>query len=99
MSRVPDVSRRSFFNRTVSGTAVAAGTLTQAKAVFAQSVKGLTSAAKQPRPGGETDDGYWAKVRSQFVLEDGFAYLNTGTLGPTPRPVLNALNEYWRLMA
>ena len=99
MSRVPDVSRRSFFNRTVSGTAVAAGTLTQAKAVFAQSVKELTPAAKQSRPGGETDDGYWAKVRSQFVLEDGFAYLNTGTLGPTPRPVLNALNEYWRLMA
>jgi selenocysteine lyase/cysteine desulfurase len=33
------------------------------------------------------------------MMEDGFAYLNTGTLGPTPRPVYNALTEYWRLMA
>ena len=33
------------------------------------------------------------------MLEDGFAYLNTGTLGPTPKPVVSAMNEYWRLMA
>ena len=99
MSRVPDVSRRSFFGRAIGGPALAATTLSQVKAAFAQSVSGLAPGAKPPRPGADTDDGYWAKVRKQFVLEDGFAYLNTGTLGPTPKPVLDAINEYWRLMA
>jgi isopenicillin-N epimerase len=32
------------------------------------------------------------------MMEEGFAYLNTGTLGPTPRPVFETMTEYWRLM-
>jgi len=95
---MPAVSRRSFFNGVLSGSALAAGTLTEVKTAFAQSVQKLTEPHKS-HSGWETDDGYWAKVRSQFMLEEGFAYLNTGTLGPTPRPVVTAMNEYWRLMA
>src|SRR5258708_29261073 len=95
---MPAVSRRSFFNGVVTGSALAAGTLTEVKTAFAQSVQKLTEPHKS-HSGWETDDGYWAKVRSQFMLEEGFAYLNTGTLGPTPRPVVTAMNEYWRLMA
>ena len=66
---------------------------------FARTIEplGIASAA-QPADWRE-DGGYWAKVRKQFMLEDGFAYLNTGTLGPTPRPVYDAMVEYWRLMA
>jgi len=94
---MPPVSRRSFVNRVVTGSALAAGTLTEVKSAFAQSVQKLGEPHKSH--GWETDDGYWAKVRNQFMLEDGFAYLNTGTLGPTPRPVVTAMNEYWRLMA
>ena len=33
------------------------------------------------------------------MLEKDFAYMNNGTLGPTPRPVYEAMIEYWRLMA
>ena len=33
------------------------------------------------------------------MLQDGFGYLNTGTLGPTPKAVYDALVSYWRLMA
>ena len=95
---MPEISRRSFFNGVLSGSALAAGTLTEVKSAFAQSVQKLTEPHK-PHSGWETDDGYWAKVRNQFMLEEGFAYLNTGTLGPTPRPVVTAMNEYWRLMA
>ena len=93
----PAVSRRRFFNGILSGSALAAGTLTEVKTAFAQSVQKLGESHKAH--GWETDDGYWAKVRNQFMLEEGFAYLNTGTLGPTPRPVVTAMNEYWRLMA
>jgi selenocysteine lyase/cysteine desulfurase len=59
----------------------------------------LSPDSKHGSTAGDADGGYWEKVRSQFLLEDGFAYLNTGTLGPTPKPVVNAMNEYWRLMA
>jgi hypothetical protein len=51
------------------------------------------------KPGYETDDGYWAKTRKQFMQEDGFAYLNTGTLGPTPEVVVDWLEKYWRPIA
>jgi selenocysteine lyase/cysteine desulfurase len=78
-------------------SALTASTLTEVKVAFAQSVQKLSE--HKPRNGWDSDDGYWAKVREQFMLEPGFAYLNTGTLGPTPRPVVTAMNEYWRLMA
>ena len=92
------VSRRSFFNGVLKGSALA-GTLTEVKSAFAQSIHKLNGESGKNHGGWETDDGYWEKVRKQFMLEEGFAYLNTGTLGPTPRVVVTAMNEYWRLMA
>jgi selenocysteine lyase/cysteine desulfurase len=59
----------------------------------------LAGDAAGMRGGLETDGGYWEKVRKQFMLEEGFAYLNTGTLGPTPTVVVKALDQYCRLMA
>ena len=94
---MPAVSRRSFFNGMFGASALTATTLTEVKMAFAQSVQ--TLGEHKPRNGWDSDDGYWAKVRDQFMLEPGFAYFNTGTLGPTPRPVVTAMNEYWRLMA
>ena len=99
MNSPSEVSRRSFFNGIIGGSAALATTLTQVKTAFAQQVQTLAPGAKHAHGGWEADEGYWAKVRKQFMMEENFAYLNTGTLGPTPRPVLNALNEYWRLMA
>ncbi|HUQ90285.1 MAG TPA: aminotransferase class V-fold PLP-dependent enzyme [Bryobacteraceae bacterium] len=92
-----DSSRRGFLRGFSGGSSVAAAaSLLQAKAAFAQSVKDL---GKSYQEDWREDGGYWAKVRKQFLMEDGFAYLNTGTLGPTPAPVLKAMNEYWRLLA
>jgi len=98
MSSQTERSRRSFFRDIARGSAIAC-TLTEAKAVFAQSIQKLAGDASGTRGGLETDGGYWEKVRQQFMLEEGFAYLNTGTLGPTPRVVVKALDDYWRLMA
>lgn len=53
----------------------------------------------EPSENWRFDGGYWARVREQFVMPEGFAYMNTGRLGSTPKPVLDALMHYWRLMA
>ena len=95
MSNNSDVSRRSFLGNATGGSAALAMTLTATKKAFADSIEDLGG----PAEGWREDGGYWAKVRDQFMLEKGFAYLNTGTLGPTPTPVFKAMTEYWRLMA
>jgi len=38
----------------------------------------------------------WQVVRDQFLLEPGYAYLNTGGLGPSPRQVIAAVDQAWR---
>jgi selenocysteine lyase/cysteine desulfurase len=70
-------------------------TLEGVKASFAQSVQELSGTSKAWR----VDEGYWEKIREQFLLEEGLAYLNTGTVGPTPGPVYKAMVHYWQMMA
>lgn len=95
MNDQPNVSRRNFLSNAVGSSAAVALTLAEVKKAFADSVQDLGG----PAEGWRDDGGYWAKVRDKFMLEKGFAYLNTGTLGPTPAPVFQAMTEYWRLMA
>ncbi len=38
-------------------------------------------------PPASPDEDYWWKVRSQFNVVDGMAFMNNGTLGPSPRIV------------
>ena len=33
---------------------------------------------------------------SDFLFDDGLVYLQTGSLGPTPRPVVDRVIEIWR---
>jgi selenocysteine lyase/cysteine desulfurase len=98
MMTAKDSSRRTLLKRLGLGAA-AATTLTEVKQAFAQSVHSMATPLGGSSQPSHRDGGYWEKVRKQFMLEDGFAYLNTGTLGPTPRPVFEAMVEYWRLMA
>jgi selenocysteine lyase/cysteine desulfurase len=86
-----EYSRRNFALRTGAVfTSFAA-----AKAAFAQTVRQFAPTT----PAWQVDEGYWAKVRGKFLLEKGLAYLNNGTVGPTPTPVYESLLNYWRLMA
>src|SRR5689334_6777173 len=40
-------------------------------------------------------ESYWRKVREeQFLLPGWRAFLNNGSLGVAPRPVLNAVSDY-----
>lgn len=39
-------------------------------------------------PTASNDGGFWRQVRAQYAIADDPVYLNTGGLGPSPRPVL-----------
>lgn len=88
-------SRRNFLGRLAGGSTVAVVGLSEIRAAFARTLQSVSSFWMDTLD----DSTYWERIRSHFILDDGFAYLNTGTLGPTPRPVVRAMNEYWRLMA
>jgi isopenicillin-N epimerase len=45
-------------------------------------------------PAGVPDEAYWRKLRQEFSLADGFAFLNNGTCGPTPRKVVETHQRY-----
>ena len=85
--------RRGFLKQCVAGAAV----VTAGPAAYAQSGRGsdATSFAEAWRSAPDGDER-WQVVRDQFLLEPGYAYLNTGGLGPSPRPVISALDEAWR---
>lgn len=40
----------------------------------------------------ETADAFWQAVRAQYAVDPRLTYLNTGGLGPSPRPVLDILD-------
>lgn len=39
------------------------------------------------------DEDYWKMVRQQFPLTKDFTYLNNGTMGPSPYPVIEAVKK------
>ena len=88
--------RRGFLKELVTGAgAVAMGTTACASgglpATAAPSFDEAWAAAR-------TDEARWQAIRDQFLLEPGYAYLNTGGLGPSPRPVIAAVDAAWRAL-
>jgi isopenicillin-N epimerase len=60
----------------------------------------LDALARDLASGGAADDEpYWSFVRGQFLLPPDRIYLNNGTLGPSPRVVVDAVAEHARRVA
>lgn len=86
-------TRRGFLGRAAAGLAGLVGAAAAAPA-------GLSPQRPAATPG--RDDGeeaFWASVRDQFLIPEDRLYFNVGTLGPQPRPVLEAAVEAMRRTA
>lgn len=82
------MQRRTFVRSLATGLA-AVGASALAPAGAAARFEGLAADLESARD----DAAYWARVRREFLIDPGTVYLNTGTLGATPRPVIEAVSE------
>ena len=76
-------SRRDFLRCCLVGAAV--GPLTHG--CRGRTVDGVRTGEWRPN----VEAPSWDTIREQFLFEEGYAYFNTAGLGPTPRPVINAV--------
>jgi len=78
--------------RFLSSTTGLAAALAMRGPLFAQLEKTPPSL---PDPGlfDRSEDAYWAELRKQFLIPEDEVYLNNGTVGSSPAPVLRAIFE------
>ncbi|MCA1584277.1 MAG: aminotransferase class V-fold PLP-dependent enzyme [Acidobacteria bacterium] len=85
------ISRRGWL-RGIAGSVAAAGAATVAAR---SSLSAMGALAQTPMP----DADFWKQVRSEFLLDKDWTYLNNGTLGPTPKAVYFTLVERYHDLA
>jgi selenocysteine lyase/cysteine desulfurase len=56
-------------------------------------IDSLPSRLPEPRLFDANEDGYWLELRKQFLIPTDETYLNNGTVGSSPAPVLRAIFE------
>ena len=89
------VSRRLFLRAITAGSAgLAAGWPVPAGAART-GIAGIEAAQNDA----ESESDFWTRVRSEFLTSDELAYMNSGSLGPMPRPVYYALVDGYRGLA
>jgi isopenicillin-N epimerase len=81
------IDRRRFLTATTAGLAAA---VTLRPTLLAQLEKAPTS-LPDPASFSGNEDGYWAALRKQFLIPEDEVYLNNGTVGSSPAPVLRAI--------
>lgn len=89
------MNRRNFMRQLTGNVALAAAVAELAGVRAEASMRRVGQAAAATG----SDAEFWAKVRAEFLLDPHVAYMNNGTLGPTPRPVLYALIERYQQLA
>ena len=89
--RAADVDRRGFLTR-VAGTALVVGTASPAVNLLAAFPEPAATPGSVFRPPfAESDAAVFAEARKHFLIPKGVTYCNTGTLGASPREVVDAL--------
>ena len=80
------LDRRQFLTHTAAGLGYA---LTANHPLFAQ-LANMPKALPDPKQFSSAD-AYWAEIRKQFLIPEDEVYLNNGTVGSSPAPVLRAV--------
>jgi isopenicillin-N epimerase len=89
--RAADIDRRGFLTR-VAGTALVVGTASPAVNLLAAFPEAAATPGSVFRPlFAESDAAVFAEARKHFLIPKGVTYCNTGTLGASPREVVDAL--------
>src|ERR1700756_1591380 len=78
-------NRRNFIR---SASAIAAFTISEINSLTAKAE--VSGAGRRIEPDDET---YWNNVRQLFPLNKDWTYLNNGTFGPSPYPVIEAVRN------
>ena len=89
-------SRRNFIKLCgAAGVGGVSGLLLNQETVASDSLDLIKSKASE----GMFDELFWSFVRSQFALQPGVTYMNTGTEGVMPRYVTSRLGNYFKEFA
>ena len=81
------LDRRQFLSHTAAGLGFA---LAAGHPLLAQ-LANMPAKLPDPAQFAGNDDAYWAEIRNQFLIPEDEVYLNNGTVGSSPAPVLRAV--------
>lgn len=88
------LNRRHFLTSSAvaaAGLSLTALTPQQAEAASADLACHLPTALPDPALYHQNEDRYWAELRKLYVIPEDMVYLNNGTVGSSPTPVLQAV--------
>ena len=89
------VSRRRFLGAVAAGSA---GALLAGGAPGGDALASI-AAIEQAQGDALPEKDFWSRVRREFLISDELAYMNSGTLGPMPKPVYYAVVDGYRALA
>ncbi len=81
------LDRRQFLTHTAAGLGFA---LAASHSLLAQ-LSNLPATLPDPKQFSGNQEAYWAELRKQFLIPEDEVYLNNGTVGSSPAPVLRAV--------
>ncbi len=88
------MDRRDLLKYSFSGLAASALMSTGLRSAFVEKLENTGHKLVSDR----NDEDYWRLVKSEFVFEEGLYYFNNASLGPCPKMVVDATNQFRALL-
>ena len=90
LQEVPVLDRRRFLTASLTASAGFAAAIALRGELLAQ-LQNVPASLPDPKAYSGNDQNYWAELRKQFLIPEDEIYLNNGTVGSSPAPVLRAI--------